>query len=425
MTAPPHPIERSVLPNGLVVITEPMPHVRSVSVGVWIGNGSRREPDGLNGLAHFIEHMVFKGTERRSAEDIAREADSLGGALDAFTTKETVCFTTKVLDEHLPVAFDILADLALRPRFDPVEIGREKTVVLEEMKMDEDNPESLVHDLFTLRFWPGHPLGRPILGTRDTVTSFTRDIIERYYRDWFAPNHMVITAAGNLEHARLVALVDREFGSRSASPNGVADTTPQAAAEVTLRSKSELEQVHITIGVPAFPVADPRRYAVRLLNTVLGDGMASRLFQQIRERLGLAYAVFSEVSPFVDTGVLSVYVGTSPENAEQVVRLVAEEFASLRREGITTEELRRGKDQLKGALMLSLESTGARMSNLARQEVYFHRFFTLDEILALVEGVTREDVQAVAAEFFRPEHIAVTVLGDLNGFTLRREHLAG
>jgi len=420
----PRDIQKQVLPNGLVVITEKMPYVRSVSVGIWVRTGSRGEPAMLNGISHFIEHMVFKGTERRSAEEIARAVDSVGGMLDAFTSKEMVCFNARVLDEHLPLAFDVLADLVLRPRLSEEDILREKSVVLEEIKSDQDNPESLVHEIFTQNFWRGHPLGLPILGTRDTVKSFTRGALMDYFHAWYAPNNMLITAAGNLEHAQLVDLVAREFaGLAPAAADGVG-APPKTQARISTRTKRELEQVHICLGLPAYPLAHERRFAAALLNNILGGGMSSRLFQNIREKQGLAYAVFSELSPYRDTGLLSIYAGTALETAAQVVRSVVEEFRNLKEQPVAADELRRTKDHLKGSLLLSLESSGSRMSHLARQEMYFGRFFSVEEMLASIEGVTREEVQQIAQEFFVPEHIGITVLGNLDGFHIGRDHLA-
>ncbi len=420
----PRNIEKETLPNGLVVISEPMAHVRSVSVGVWVRTGSRREPAELNGISHFIEHMVFKGTEHHSAEEIARSVDSIGGMLDAFTAKEMICFNAKVLDEHLPIAFDVLSDLVLYPRFDEHDIGKEKSVVLEEIKMDQDNPDYLVHEIFTQNFWRNHPLGKPILGTNKTVSSFSRAQVAECFRRWFAPENMIIAASGHLEHQQLRDLVAREFGQMKPAGDHHADSAPVPQARIITKSKSELEQVHLCIGVPSYPMVHERRYAIAVLNNILGGGMSSRLFQNIRERQGLAYAVFSELSPYRDTGMLSIYAGTALEKAPQVVRSVTGEFTNLKEQPVSDEELRRAKDHLKGSLMLSLESTSSRMSNLARQEMYFGKFFTLDEIIASIEQVTREEVREIAREFFRPEHISVTVLGNLNGFQLTREQLA-
>ncbi|HXY01450.1 MAG TPA: pitrilysin family protein [Candidatus Limnocylindrales bacterium] len=417
-------IHRHVLPNGLVTITETMQHVRSVSVGLWVRNGSRREVPAENGLAHFLEHMVFKGTDRRSAEDIAREMDSVGGMLDAFTSKEQICFNAKVLDEHLPIAFDVLADLVLRPKFDSNDVKRERQVVLEEIKMDLDNPEYLLHDIFTRGFWPDHSLGRPILGTPETVQKFDREAIRRRFHNWFAPDHILVTAAGNITHEQVLDLVEKEFGRLKPLGKPDKDAVPSTAAPIHLEAKRDLEQVHLCIGVPSLPIAHERRFAVAVLNNLLGGGMSSRLFQNIREKQGLAYAVFSELTPYSDVGMLSVYAGTAKETVGKVLDMTIAEFRAMKESPVSEEELLRAKNHLKGSLMLSLESTSSRMSNLARQELYFHRFSSLDEILASIEAVTRDEVQRLAREFFQTERIAVTVLGPLNGFTLDRARLA-
>jgi len=417
-------IHRHVLPNGLVVITETMQHVRSVSVGIWVRNGSRREAASENGLAHFLEHMVFKGTERRSAEHIAREMDSVGGMLDAFTSKEQICFNAKVLDEHLPIAFDVLADLVLRPKLDSNDIKKERQVVLEEIKMDLDNPEYLLHDLFTRGFWPDHSLGRPILGTPDTVRKFDGDSLRKRFKTWFAPDHIVVTAAGNITHEQVLALVQKEFGHLKGPCEKDHDPVPSTGAPIRMETKRDLEQVHLCVGVPSVPIAHERRFGVAVLNNLLGGGMSSRLFQNIREKHGLAYAVFSELTPYSDTGMLSVYAGTAKETIGQVLDMTIAEFRAMKESPVSEEELLRAKNHLKGSLMLSLESTSSRMSNLARQELYFHRFSSLDEILTSIDKVTREEVQSLAREFFQPERIAVTVLGPTNGFVVDRTRLA-
>src|SRR5215467_4796473 len=424
MVAERRDIQRHVLPNGLVVVTETMNHVRSVSIGVWVRNGSRREESGQNGLAHFMEHMVFKGTERRSAEAIAREMDSVGGMLDAFTSKEQICFNAKVLDENLPIAFDVIADLVLRPRFDSEDVAKEQQVVLEEIKMDLDNPESLLHEIFTRGFWPEHPLGRPILGTPDTVRQFSREALQTRFREWFAPDHLLVTAAGNVPHERVLELVEREFGQLTASDCLEQHAPPKTSAPIHVERKKDLEQVHLCIGVPSLPMAHERRFGIAVLNNLLGGGMSSRLFQNIREKRGLAYAVFSEITPYSDTGMFSVYAGTAKETIGKVLDLTVAEFRALKESPVGEEELRRAKNHLKGSLMLSLESTSSRMSNLARQELYFGRFYSLDEILVSIEAVTQDEVQALARESFRPELISATVLGPVNGFSLDRSRLA-
>jgi predicted Zn-dependent peptidase len=418
-------ITRHRLPNGLTILAEPMPQVRSVSIGIWLNAGSRREPSERNGISHFIEHMVFKGTSRRSAEQIAREMDSVGGLLDAFTSKEMVCFNAKVLDEHLPLAFDVLSDLVLGPVFAAADIVKEKQVILEEIRMEEDNPESVVHEVLTQHFWRGHPLGSPILGTRSTVRRFTRESVLDCFHSWYAPNRTVVTAAGAVDPKALIDLVGDAFGGFPARRSKItAGPAPTPHAKLVARNNPALEQVHITVAVPSYKLSHPRRFAVSVLNNILGGGMSSRLFQNIRERQGLAYAVFSEVNPYSDAGMFSVYAGTGQQNIERVLGSVAEEFRRLKQETVSPDEVRRAKDQLKGQLLLSLESTGTRMSNLARQEMYFGRLFTVDELLSELEKVTREEVQAIAQEFFQPERIAATVLGPLGHFRLRRDLLA-
>jgi predicted Zn-dependent peptidase len=416
-------LEMTKLPNGVRVITEPMPHVRSVSVGIWIGSGSRRETPEHNGISHFIEHMLFKGTENRTAEDIARSVDSIGGNLDAFTAKELVCFNTKVLDEHLSLAFDVLADLVLHPLFREEDIEKEKGVILEEIKMEADSPDYLVHEIFTSNFWKDHPLGKPILGTRETVKRFGRESVRKYYDTVYEPSSLIVTAAGNLTHERLVALVREHFESMPAGPVAPPEPPPGTHARIALRNKKSLEQVHLCLGVPSYPLPHHERFACYVLNTLLGGGMSSRLFQNIRERQGLAYAVFSELNPYRDTGCLSIYAGTSLESARKVVESIMNEFRQLKAQPVGDEELRRAKDHLKGSLMLSLESTASRMSNLARQEMYFARFFTLDELVESIEAVTADDVQRIACTFFDPKQIALTVLGNLENLRIGREDL--
>jgi predicted Zn-dependent peptidase len=416
-------IETTTLPNGVKIITEAMAHMRSVSVGIWLGAGSRRETAEQNGVSHFIEHMLFKGTSNRSAEEIARSVDSIGGNLDAFTAKELVCYNTKVLDEHLPFAVDILSDLVMNPLFQEEDIEKEKGVILEEIKMDADSPDYLVHEIFSADFWKDHPLGKPILGTRETVKHFHREMIRDYYQNVYSPSNLLITAAGNLTHERLVDLASRRFAElKPLAPLSV-PAAPATHARISLRSKKDLEQVHVCIGVPSYPIRHDERFTCYVLNTVLGGGMSSRLFQNIRERQGLAYAVFSELNPYTDTGCLSVYAGTSLESARRVVESVMKEFAELKQNPVSAEELRRAKDHLKGSLMLSLESTSSRMSNLARQEMHFGRFFTLDELAQSIEAVTAEGVQRVAQTFFNQKQVALTVLGNLDGFKIGREEL--
>jgi predicted Zn-dependent peptidase len=416
-------IRRTALANGLSVITEEMEHIRSVCIGIWIKTGSRDEDKQWNGISHFVEHMVFKGTEHRTAEEIARQVDSIGGNIDAFTAKECVSFSIKVLDEHLPIALDVLSDLVLNPTLTADDIVRERGVILEEIKMDEDSPDYLVHEIFTQNFWKDHALGRPILGTRDTVKRFERDPVRDFYRQRFVPGNVIIAAAGHLNHGHFVELVDKYFSDMKPKKNGFHSAPPKIVPKIVLRNKKSLEQVQICVGVPSYPITHEKRHSSYILNTLLGGGMSSRLFQNIRERQGLAYSIYSDLNPYRDTGCLSVYAGTSRASATKVVESVVSEFRKLKASEVPADELRRSKDQLKGSLMLSLESSGARMSNLARQEMYFDQFYGLDELIARIESVTAEELWHLSNQFFQTENVAVTILGNLNGLKLKREQL--
>ena len=417
-------IRRQKLPNGLTIITEQMQHIRSASIGVWLQTGSRDEEAEWNGISHFIEHMVFKGTKHRTAEEIARQVDSIGGNMDAFTAKECICFNVKVLDEHVPTALDIVSDLVLNPVFDTADIARERGVIMEEIKMDEDNPDYLVHEIFTQNFWKDHPLGKPILGTKETVKRFERGPILDAYTHRFSPDNIIVSAAGNLDHDHFVELVLGHFEHMKPKKNGFHSSAPKIVSRIILRKNKALEQVQLCIGVPAHPIAHEKRHASYVLNTLLGGGMSSRLFQNIRERQGLAYSIYSDLNPYRDTGCLAVYAGTSLASASKVVQSVVSEFHKLKTEPVPEEEVRRAKAQLKGSLMLSLESSTSRMSNLARQEMYFERFYDLDELIQRIEAVTADDLIKLAHEFFKTESVAVTALGNLNGLKLTRDQLA-
>jgi predicted Zn-dependent peptidase len=424
---PPHVrnIRRTVLPNGMLVLTESMPHLRSVSMGAWINSGSRDEPAPENGLSHFVEHMVFKGTTTRSAQDIAREVDSIGGNLDAFTGKESVCFNIKVLDENLHPALDVLSDLVLHPQFSQVDLEREQSVILEEIKMDEDNPDYLVHETFTQNFWKNHPLGRPILGTVKTVSSFTQDTVFAHHQRRFTPENLVFSAAGHLHHDEFVAAVEAKFGGLQ--PYGIPavelETRPVAHPHITLKKKKSLEQVQMCLGMPAPPVNSPDRFGLYLLNSMLGGGMSSRLFESIRENQGLAYSIYSELSPFRDSGALSIYAGMSLDKAERVVQLTLAELRRLKQQAVSDAELKRAKDQMKSNIVLGLESSGSRMSNLARQQMFFGRFFPVEEIVRSIDAVTPEDTQRLANQLFQPELLALTLLGNLGTMKIERSQL--
>ena len=416
-------LRRTVLPNGLIVLTERMEHLRSVAMGVWIKSGSRCETPEANGISHFVEHMVFKGTRSRSAQHIAREMDSIGGNLDAFTGKETICFNVKSLAEHVPIALDVLADLVLNPTFAKDEIERERGVILEEIKIDEDNPDVLVHELFTQNFWKDHPLGKPILGTTSTVGKLDQNQLFDYHGGRFLGGNMIFSAAGNLEHEPFVDAVAQKFASLHLGEPVREDQAPSASARIILRNKKALEQVQICLGVPAPSITDDTRYVSLILNTVLGGGMSSRLFQTIREERGMAYSIYSDLNPYRDTGTLCIYAGTSVAKALDAIDLILVEFRKLKETQLSAEELTRAKDQLKGNILMGLESSNSRMANLARQEMYFRQFFTVDEIIARIDAVNAEQVQAMAQRLFDPEKIAVTLLGRLDGIKLNRKQL--
>jgi predicted Zn-dependent peptidase len=403
-------VTREVLESGLRLITEKMPHVRSVSIGVWLTRGSRHESEPQSGIAHVVEHMLFKGTTTRTAEDIAQEIDSIGGQLDAFTAKEYASYYIKVLDEHLSTAVDLLSDIVMNPRFEQEDLDREKKVILEEIKMVEDTPDDLVHELFTQHFWEGHALGRPILGSKETVESFTPAILRDYFGTAYVAPNLIVAAAGNIDHAHVRELVERAFATLPATRKAFDDSAPRVVPQVIVRSK-ELEQSHVCLGTNSYPQNHDDRYVSYIMNTVLGGSMSSRLFQNVREKRGLAYAVFSGLSAYRDAGNITIYAGCANEAVPEVVDLCVGELRGLKQSPVPAAELRRAKDHLKGSLMLSLENTASRMSHLARQEIYFERHFGLDETLAGVEQVSSDDVIRVAQDLFADGSLAATVVG--------------
>jgi predicted Zn-dependent peptidase len=403
-------VTREVLGTGLRLITESMPHVRSVSIGVWLTRGSRHESEDRSGIAHFVEHMLFKGTAARTAEDIAQAIDSIGGQLDAFTAKEYASYYIKVLDEHLPTAVDLLSDIVMNPKFEAEDLDREKKVILEEIKMVEDTPDDLVHELFTQHFWEGHSLGRPILGSRETVESFTAEILRDYFRSAYVAQNVIVSAAGNIQHEQVRDLISTAFDTLPKARASFEDTPPRVVPQVIVRAK-ELEQSHVCLGTNSYPQNHPDRYVSYIMNTVLGGSMSSRLFQNVREKRGLAYAVFSGLSAYRDAGNITIYAGCANEAVPEVVDLCVEELRGMKAAPVPDAELRRAKDHLKGSLMLSLENTASRMSHLARQEIYFERHFGLDETLAGVERVTAADVARVATDLFSNGSLAATIVG--------------
>jgi len=419
MTTEARDIQKRVLPNGLVVLTETMAHVRSVSVGVWIRNGSRGEVPEENGLAHFMEHMVFKGTERRSAEEIARQMDSVGGMLDAFTSKEQICFNAKVLDEHLPIAFDIIADLVLRPKFDSDDVKKERQVVLEEISTVEDTPDDEVFDLTYEAMWPTHPYGFQILGTKETVAALSAEDLKHLHARAYFPGNCVIAAAGNLTHDALLKEVDAQgwFDGEAAvdQPPPPVPPVPPAVRGATRTFEKDTAQTHIVFATDTIPYADLRKYGLLVLSNIFGGGMSSRLFQRIREELGLAYAIYSFASFYRAVGMAGVYVGTQPGRSEKAAEAIRGEFARMAKEGLRGEALEDAKQQTLGQLMLSLESPTSRMYRLASTAVYGEQYRSLDEVLRTVEALTADEVSGFAEEFFAPERQTVVSLGPNGG----------
>ena len=410
------------LPNGIRVVTERMDHVRSVAVGVWVETGSRHEAENRCGMSHLIEHLVFKGTATRSAEQIARTMDSVGGQMDAFTTKEHTCFYVQVLDQHLPLAVDLLTDILLNPLFNADELEREKSVVLQEIKMVEDTPDDVIHDLFAGQIWEGHPLGRPILGSREAVTSYDRQTALSHFTEEYVPPRILISVAGNATHDHVINLFSTGFQGFERGATTRAATPPITRPGVNIVNKT-LEQVHLIMGFPGLRHSAPERYALFLLNDVIGGSMSSRLFQEVREREGLVYAIHSGVQAYVDTGTLYVYAATDAQNFSKVLKSTLKVIRELKKTGVTDEELRRAKDHLKGSLMLSLESTSSRMNRLAKHEMHHGTFLSMDAMLAAIDGVRDEEVQTLVTELLDEDRLALTTLGPLDRRNLPRELL--
>lgn len=422
-------VNSTKLPNGIMVLSEHMPGLRSVTAGIWVRRGSRHESAEVNGICHFIEHSVFKGTERRSARDIAVESDRLGGQLDAYTTHEMTGFAVKVADSGLAEAFDLIADIVSRPRFDQQDLEREQKVVLEEMKMVEDTPDELLGELFNAAYFPDQPLGRPIEGTEATVSSFNHATTAAFHAREFSPRNLVVAAAGNVDHDRLVEMVQRGFAEASIGRNGDSgsgpeiSTSPSPAAPILIEQKKELEQAHLIIAAPWPTARSDERYAASLLASVIGGGTSSRLWQRIREERGLAYSVGAGGSAFSDVGVFTIYAGTSPGHFDEVLELSLQELRRVVNESISKEELKLAKEQAISSVLLGLESSSSRASTLARQEITHHRRISPDEIVKQIEAVSCDEMQQVARTFFTTEKIALGALGNLNGFQVDRSRL--
>ncbi|NLN15725.1 MAG: insulinase family protein [Firmicutes bacterium] len=387
--------QKTILPNGIRVVTETIPYVRTVSLGFWFRTGSRNETVENNGISHLIEHLMFKGTSTRSAREIAELIDAAGGQLNAFTGKERTCYYARILDEQLPMAAELLADMFLNSVFDPEEMEKEKNVVIEEIRMCEDSPDELVHDLFASAVLGDHPLGLSVLGTEANIRGMKREEVLEFITDYYVPGNLVVAAAGNVAHDQVVDQVTRYFSALPSRPLPNSLAPVDEPGKAAFRYK-DIEQVHLCIGGLGVPRHDEDKFAVYVLDVILGGGMSSRLFQQLREERGLAYSTYSYHTCFQDAGVFGVYVGTGPENVPQVVRIIQDEFDRLMQEGVTPEELHRGKEQLKGSLMLGLESTAARMSRIAKSELFYEAILTPDEVAARIDAVTVESVQRVA-----------------------------
>ena len=403
-------INKTVLDNGISVISEKISHVRSISMGVWVRCGSCHENSATSGTAHFIEHMLFKGTKKRSAFDIASAVDSIGGVMNAFTGKELTSFYLKIPDYHLPLAIDILSDIFNNSLFDRDEIAKEKSVVLQEIRMLEDSPEEFIHDFFEAVFWNSHPLGLPILGTRERVAKMNKTALKRFFTSHYSGTNLILTAAGNLEHDVLVEMVSKTFGASAGNFRKPETPLPVFSARASALEK-ELEQVHILIGAPAPSAASSNRYTCLLLNSVLGGSMSSRLFQEVREKRGLAYEIQSYLALYTDVGLLGVYAGTDTEKVPNVIDIILDAFSRFKDILLEDKEIHTAKEMLKGNFLLSMESTDNRMTRLARNEFYFNRHVYPEEVTAGIEAVTKEDVLKLSGEIFNPASLSLTAIG--------------
>ena len=410
------------LPNGVRVVSESLTDLASVTAGIWVENGSRYETPEQAGISHFLEHLFFKGTERRTAAGIAEEMDAVGGVLNAFTGKEYTCYYAKVLREHLPMALDLLADIFTHSTFPSEEVERERSVVIQEISQAEDTPDDYVHELFNTAFWPGHPLARPIAGTPATVSALNRDHFLAFLDARYRPDRILITAAGNVTHEQLLAVAEQHFGGLAGTAVPVDGVPPTHRPGVTIHDK-DLEQVHVCLGTPGISHTDGERYAAHLLNMALGGGMSSRLFQEIRERRGKAYTVYSFLSSYFDAGYVGTYVGTSPQWVREVVEIIRSEQRRTTREGLAAAELVRVKNQMKGSMLLGLETSDSRMSRIAKNMIYFGRDVPLEEVAASIDRVTNDDIVRVAQRVFPAGAFGLTVLGDMKGHAVGDEVL--
>ena len=404
---------KTTLPSGLRVLTETMPAVRSATIGIWADVGSSLESHSDRGISHLVEHMLFKGTARRSARDIAETMDGVGGNLNAFTDKETTCYYAKVIDRHVPLALDVLADMFLHSAFDPAELGKEQKVVLEEIKMYEDSPDELIHDLFLQTMWSGSDLGDPTIGFVDTVTRLTPADLRTHMKRHYAPNSVVVAAAGNVDHDRFVELVAECFANFRGTSELFTPDAPSTTPGTLIRHKDS-EQAYVVVGSRGLSARDDRRFALSVLDTVLGGGMSSRLFQEIREKRGLVYTVYSFQAAYREAGLFGVYAGTSAENVQPCIDVIVEQLAALRNVRISDAELQLAKEHIKGSLTLSLESTSSRMIRLGRNELSLGRQMTPEEIEERVDAVTAPEITEIAQELFAEDQLGLCILGPVD-----------
>ena len=403
-------VERTRLANGVRIVTQHMPHLRSVSMGIWVNVGARDEAAAENGLSHMIEHMIFKGTSRRNAYQIAKAFDAIGGYTNAFTSLESTCYHAKVLDTHLDPMVEILADIFFNSLFAEEEFQRERDIVLQEIRMVEDSPEDLVHILAYDTFWGEHPLGRSILGTPQTLGGFDAERIRSFFRHNYQPDRIVITAAGNLTHERIVALLAPAFAGMPGGSGLTPRLAPQARTGIVVHPRA-IEQVHLCLTGPGLSITDEHRYTLSLLNAILGGNMSSRLFQAIREQLGLAYAVYSFVSAYQDSGMLGVYAAVASENTGEAIRRILEQMRRLAAEPVSAQRLDEAKQYTRGSLILAAENNDHQMTRLAQNEIYFDRYIPLDEVVRRIDAVSAADIQNLAAALFASDGLALTLLG--------------
>lgn len=401
---------KTVLPNGVRIVTEEIEHVRSIAVGLWVGAGSRDEGKGYEGISHFIEHMFFKGTANRTARQLAESMEAVGGQLNAFTTKEYTCYYAKVLDVDLDLAIGVLSDMFFQSLFNEMEIEKEKNVVIEEIKMYEDSPDELIHDIFAEYVWNDHPLGRPILGTVDSIRSLNREKILHYMEHHYAPDNLVIAVAGKINNEEVVQKLTPIFKDFKRGCRRVLEETPAGQAIERYVIK-DTEQMNLVIGVPGLGQNDEDIYPMHTINNILGGGLSSRLFQEIREQRGLAYSIYSYHSTYVDAGLFAIYAGTRPNNTREVIECILSEIGKLKIAGITAQELERTKAQIKGSLYLGLESVSSRMSRLGKTELSYDKVLTPEDVVRKLEKVTLEDVHRVVNRLWQEDKICLTMLG--------------